>query len=86
MASSESEASLRKPLNVLLATSGSVASIKLPLIARALTQYAHVDVQIVTTRASRHFFDTDAVNSACGKPLRVWVDEDEWTVRRVILD
>ncbi|KII91084.1 hypothetical protein PLICRDRAFT_106072 [Plicaturopsis crispa FD-325 SS-3] len=62
--------------HVLLLTTGSVASIKAPLIVSELLQYNNVKVECVSTRASLAFFSKDDVQRAGS---RVWVDEDEWT-------
>lgn len=46
-----------RPLHVVLASSGSVASIKVPLIAERLLEHANVRVQVIATRSSLHFYD-----------------------------
>jgi len=66
-------------LHVLLLTTGSVASVKAPLIVKELLNYSHTQVQVVSTKPSLHFFDPsqlEADNSAHG--VKVWRDEDEW--------
>lgn len=50
-----------RPLHVLLATSGSVASVKLPLIVKGLLQLENVRVQVVATKNSMHFYDPKEV-------------------------
>ncbi|PSR81133.1 hypothetical protein PHLCEN_2v6468 [Hermanssonia centrifuga] len=61
--------------HVVLIVTGSVASIKAPLIVSELLSYPQVKVEVVSTKASRSFFDTEkVVNSG----VRVWKDEDEW--------
>ncbi|KZV81115.1 flavo protein [Exidia glandulosa HHB12029] len=62
-------------VNVLLLSTGSVASVKVPLIVKELLQYEDVDVQVASTKASLAFFDRDAVTSAGAK---LWTDDDEW--------
>lgn len=57
---------------ILIATTGSVASVKLPLIVEALLKYADVAIQVVATNASLAFYDKDKVKT------RVWQDQDEW--------
>ncbi|KAG7088127.1 hypothetical protein E1B28_012151 [Marasmius oreades] len=62
--------------HVLLITTGSVASIKAPLIVQALAQYDKVKVEVVATQPSLAFYDpADIVKSGS----RVWTDQDEWT-------
>ncbi|GBE83062.1 flavo protein [Sparassis crispa] len=62
--------------HVLLMTTGSVASIKAPLIVSELLSYRAVKVEVVSTKPSLAFFDVGAVERA---GARVWRDEDEWT-------
>ncbi|GAA5979717.1 hypothetical protein JCM10908_003018 [Rhodotorula pacifica] len=65
-------------LHVLLALSGSVASIKAPLIVRELLTYANVDVQVVATKSSTHFFSAEEIERESQGRVRVWTDADEW--------
>lgn len=71
---------LRRP-RILLGVSGSVATIKLSLIARALLQFA--DVHIVASKSSRHFFTQGDLPGECGPVL---TDEDEWRQWRQVGD
>ena len=58
---------------IVLAVSGSVATIKLSLIAQGLLAFA--DLVIITTQSARHFFnDTDLPPAS----LPVLSDADEW--------
>jgi len=68
----------RKPdfTHVLLITTGSVASIKAPLIVSELLAYNKVKVEVVATKTSLQFYDRKQVEAAGS---RVWLDEDEWT-------
>lgn len=50
-----------RPLHVVLASSGSVASIKIPLIVEKLLEHANVRVQIIATKSSLHFYDRKAI-------------------------
>ncbi|GAA94379.1 uncharacterized protein L969DRAFT_105187 [Mixia osmundae IAM 14324] len=60
-------------LRVLVATSGSVASVKLPLIVEALRKHSdRLEVQVIATEHSLHFYNADKL------PCRVWRDADEW--------
>ncbi|EMS23623.1 hypothetical protein NBRC10512_000531 [Rhodotorula toruloides] len=65
-------------LHVLLAVSGSVASIKAPLIVRELLKHDKVDVQVVATKSATHFFDATEIEKAYSGRVRVWTDADEW--------
>lgn len=65
-------------VNILIGTSGSVATIKLPLIVKELSQHDILDIQVVTTSSSLHFFDRRQLVSAKGDQVKVWTDEDEW--------
>lgn len=60
---------------VVLISSGSVASVKIPLIVDKL-KAANVEVQVVATQASLHFFDKTEVEAS---GTNVWTDEDEWS-------
>ncbi|KAI0074158.1 flavoprotein [Panus rudis PR-1116 ss-1] len=62
--------------HVLLITTGSVASIKAPLIVSELLSYRNVKVEVVATKASKVFFDVQEIQAAGS---RVWQDEDEWS-------
>ncbi|KAG6890252.1 hypothetical protein C0992_002661 [Termitomyces sp. T32_za158] len=68
----------RKPgfVHVLLITTGSVASIKAPLIVKALLAYRNVKVEVVATKPSLAFYSKSDIG---GAGSRVWTDEDEWT-------
>ncbi|KAI6138769.1 flavoprotein [Pisolithus tinctorius] len=62
--------------HVLLVTTGSVASIKAPLIVKELLRYKNVKVEVVSTKSSLTFFDAKDVEEAGS---RVWTDHDEWS-------
>ncbi|WWC70181.1 uncharacterized protein I206_104130 [Kwoniella pini CBS 10737] len=78
---------------VVLITSGSVASIKAPDIATALSNSGEIALQIVSTKSATHFSNQTVVDEAIRKSLtnltteklpddlgvRVWTDEDEWS-------
>lgn len=74
-------------LHILLAASGSVATIKLPNIAEALGRHPNVSIRIVLTESSSKFL---AGQSAEQPPLAqirclpnvdgIYQDEDEWKV------
>ncbi|KAH6911469.1 flavoprotein [Coprinopsis sp. MPI-PUGE-AT-0042] len=67
----------RKPshTHVVLITTGSVASIKAPLIISSLLSYQNVLVQVVTTKAALTFYKKEDVTN---QGVNVWMDEDEW--------
>ncbi|CAA7262922.1 unnamed protein product [Cyclocybe aegerita] len=76
--------------HVLLITSGSVASIKAPLIVKELlspelppSQYGDVRVQVAATKTSLAFYKKEEVEDVGSK---VWTDEDEWTATYKIGD
>lgn len=50
-----------RPLHVVLACTGSVASVKVPLLAERLVSMGHVHVHIVATGSALHFFERRAV-------------------------
>ncbi|CCV00215.1 unnamed protein product [Malassezia sympodialis ATCC 42132] len=52
-----------RPLHVVLACTGSVASVKVPNIVAGLLAYAPVHVHVVASAAALHFFDADAVDA-----------------------
>jgi len=62
--------------HVLLITTGSVASIKAPLIVSELLAYEKVKVEVIATKTSLGFYDLQQIEIAGS---RVWLDEDEWT-------
>ncbi|KAF7300676.1 flavoprotein [Mycena chlorophos] len=61
--------------HVLLITTGSVASVKAPLIVEELLRYANVKVEVVATKPSLTFYSPDSIRKL---GVRVWKDEDEW--------
>ncbi|MBW0466169.1 hypothetical protein O181_005884 [Austropuccinia psidii MF-1] len=71
---------------VLIACSGSVATIKLPLIVRELSRYDGLLIQVVTTRSASHFFETQEIVTYQGQPVKVWTDQDEWHTWEKISD
>ncbi|KAF9452948.1 flavoprotein [Macrolepiota fuliginosa MF-IS2] len=62
-------------VHVLLITTGSVASVKAPLIVRELLTYNRVRVEVVATKPSLAFFKREDIKS---QGVHTWVDEDEW--------
>ncbi|CAO3700059.1 hypothetical protein CU097_015460 [Rhizopus azygosporus] len=66
--------------NILIGATGSVATIKVPLIVNLLKQYPHVNVKVVFTEAA-YFFVKD-VEIDC----EVYTDKDEWGSWKKISD
>ncbi|CDO69903.1 hypothetical protein BN946_scf184884.g62 [Trametes cinnabarina] len=56
-------------------TTGSVASIKAPLIVADLLAYNNVKVEVVATEASLSFYNIADIEKI---GVRVWRDRDEW--------
>lgn len=65
-------------LRVVLVSTGSVASIKMPNILEALAADDNVEVQVVATDSSLYFYDRDALESA-HDGVGIWADRDEWS-------
>lgn len=70
--------------HLLLAASGSVATIKLPLIIKALQHHTNLSIRVILTTAAAQFFNGEAdeqpsLASLSKLPLveAVYVDEDE---------
>jgi phosphopantothenoylcysteine decarboxylase len=71
-------------VNLLIAVTGSVASIKLPLLVNAVKErQPDISIKIVVTKNSTHFFD---VNDIEDKNIQLLRDEDEWSTWKVITD
>lgn len=51
-----------RPLHVVLASTGSVASVKIPLMVESLLRNEHVRIQIIASKSSLHFYDANAIN------------------------
>ncbi|KAJ3573999.1 hypothetical protein NP233_g2070 [Leucocoprinus birnbaumii] len=63
-------------IHVLLITTGSVASVKAPLIVRELLKYENVKIEVISTKPSLTFFKREDIES---QRVRVWTDDDEWS-------
>ncbi|KAG8697686.1 hypothetical protein FRC08_006377, partial [Ceratobasidium sp. 394] len=70
-------------LHVLLIATGSVASIKVPLIVKKLLTYDRVKVEVVATKAALNFV---SVNEIEGLGARVWTDDGEWAAWKKVGD
>lgn len=62
-------------VHILLITTGSVASVKAPLIVKELLKYDKVKVQVASTSPSLAFFKREDIEDG---DTRVWTDKDEW--------
>ncbi|KAL5482770.1 hypothetical protein ACEPAI_9365 [Sanghuangporus weigelae] len=62
-------------VHILLIATGSVASVKVPLIVADLLKYENVQVEVIATDASLTFFERRRLVEAGS---RVWTDKDEW--------
>lgn len=71
--------------HLLLAASGSVATIKLPLIVQALSRHPSLSIRILLTSSASRFLAGQSVEQPTVSSLRhlpnvdaVYMDEDEW--------
>ncbi|WFD00033.1 phosphopantothenoylcysteine decarboxylase [Malassezia yamatoensis] len=55
--------SSERPLHIVLICTGSVASVKIPLMVEELLRYENVCVQVIATKDALHFFDRDQLHS-----------------------
>jgi len=73
-------------VHILLAASGSVATIKLPLISKSLANHANVSVRIILTDSAKNFLQGQAEEQPSLEAMSktdgvdgVYFDEDEWS-------
>jgi Flavoprotein len=64
--------------HVLVGATGSVASVKIPLIVKSLLAHEQVEVQVIVTKTAKHFFDVEKLKKETG--VKVWEDQDDWKV------
>ena len=64
--------------HILVGATGSVASVKIPLIVKSLLAHEMVEVQVIVTKTAKHFFDVEKLRTELG--VKVWEDEDDWKV------
>mmetsp|Transcript_6569 Transcript_6569/g.13778 ORF Transcript_6569/g.13778 Transcript_6569/m.13778 type:complete len:204 (-) Transcript_6569:172-783(-) len=65
-------------VNVVIAATGSVATVKLPLLVDEVAKQ-RAGVKVVMTKASRHFVSKEKLVEMCSiRENEVYVDEDEW--------
>ncbi|KAJ3144901.1 hypothetical protein HDU89_007704 [Geranomyces variabilis] len=81
--SSSSLSASPRPRRIILAVTGSVASVKLPLLVdRMRDAYkGAVELKIVTTRHAMHFYDPNNVGG-----VQVLTDADEWNMWKFMSD
>ena len=72
--------------HLLLAASGSVATIKLPSIVQALSHHRNLSIRIVLTKSAENFLAGQSVEQPPLEVLRdvpnvdgIYLDEDEWS-------
>ena len=70
--------------HILVGATGSVASVKIPLIVKSLLAHEDVEVQVIVTKTAKHFFDVEKLKKELG--VKVWEDEDDWKVFLLNLD
>ncbi|CAD6888909.1 unnamed protein product [Tilletia controversa] len=59
-----------RPLHIVLACSGSVASVKVPLIVEKLLSYQHVMIHVVPTEHAMHFWPTSELKDRISPFIR----------------
>mmetsp|Transcript_9316 Transcript_9316/g.23071 ORF Transcript_9316/g.23071 Transcript_9316/m.23071 type:complete len:235 (-) Transcript_9316:404-1108(-) len=65
---------MSRPKHILLAVTGSVATVKLPQLCEELCKLG--EVRVITTTTARHFIDTSELPRTVGPLL---TDADEWS-------
>ncbi|KAI8055303.1 putative phosphopantothenoylcysteine decarboxylase [Syncephalis plumigaleata] len=69
---------------ILVAVTGSVATIKLPLLIEYLSQHApknaSVDIRVVSTERAQHFFKRQEIS------VPIYTDKEEWSSWRTVAD
>ena len=80
----DAEESEEEKIHILVAATGSVATIKIPLIIAKLRKIygSHASIQLIVTTAAEHFLQ--GVKLPCD--VKVWHDHDEWTSRRGVAE
>ncbi|CAB4022013.1 phosphopantothenoylcysteine decarboxylase-like [Paramuricea clavata] len=70
----------KQNINILAGVTGSVASIKLPILVEKLLEIPKVSVRVIATQNSFHFFDRTSI------PCQIYEDKDEWQTWKKIGD
>lgn len=68
--------------HILVGATGSVASVKIPLIVKSLLAHEEVEVQVIVTKSAKHFFDVEKLKNELG--VKVWEDDDDWKVKKIL--
>jgi len=68
----------------LIGATGSVASIKIPILVQSLLQNQNVEIKIVSTDKALHFFDKESLTKDFG--VQVITDADEWKAWNKVSD
>jgi len=61
-------------VNLLIGCTGSVASLKLPVLLEEFRKDKNINVKVVVTKFACHFFNLDQVRDG----VEVFTDDDEW--------
>lgn len=76
-----------KKVHLLLAASGSVATIKVPSIITALSQQANLSIRVILTKAATSFLNGQSREQPHWSSLAdngnvegIYLDEDEWSI------
>lgn len=79
-----SQTESKDKIHILLAVTGSVATIKIPLIIQKLKQVykEKAEIQLIVTTSAEHFMKGLKIPS----DVRVWHDGDEWNSRKGLPD
>ncbi|KAI9850142.1 MAG: hypothetical protein M1838_006029 [Thelocarpon superellum] len=71
--------------HLLLAASGSVATIKIPNIVQALAHHPNLSIRIILTKSAEHFLAGQSPEQPLAQSLKaqrnvqgIYVDDDEW--------
>ncbi|KAM9061024.1 phosphopantothenoylcysteine decarboxylase isoform X1 [Sarcophilus harrisii] len=72
--------SVKKNIHILVGVTGSVASLKLPLLVSGLLAIPGLEVAVVTTERAKHFY------KACDVPVTIYSDADEWEMWKSLSD
>ncbi|KAI9013196.1 flavoprotein [Gaertneriomyces semiglobifer] len=82
-ANKSSSALTLRPRRILVAATGSVAAIKVPILIKRLRQAFKddVDIKVIATTHALHFFKSSEI-----KPVETLTDADEWKTWKRITD
>lgn len=61
--------------NILIGCTGSVATIKLPILVKKLVENEHFNIRVVVTEHAKHFFQKEDIPS----DVDIISDSDEWS-------